>query len=436
MVVDTMVEKMADGLEEEEDTRFQANMKVINSRADNEVRSVEEDLVNPKPPGEAVITCPDLVLNHPVASANYVSGIRNSPLVSGDQGSISICSPTVGLRSPVGEKWQETERRSKVSPVTNQSKEVSRQVSSDEAASSASVNNDLKHWVVMQGNAKVAEDDVREVGKVIGVTFNGDNENMFSVLARAGLVGTEKRQEVRKLVGNQNPSLLCIQETKLQSCDSTVCSSLWVTSPHAFSYRPSIGASGGLLTLWDCFEVDVWASESQEFVLWCHSRFIKAGKEFSVANVYAPCDLGAKQQLWDSLSVRIQALGRTRVCFCGDFNAVRSIEERRLGRGRPQPLDHLSFNSFIEDNNLIDLLLSGYCTHVARMRGLSYHFPLILAANEEEWGPRPSRMLKCWKDFPGYNIFVKDKWNSYQVDGWGGFVLKEKFKMIKMTLKD
>ncbi|GAU34505.1 hypothetical protein TSUD_388170 [Trifolium subterraneum] len=317
-----------------------------------------------------------------------------------------------------------------------------------------------------EGSMQVAEDDVREVGKAIGVTFNGDNENMFNDLVRAGLGGMEKRQEVRKLVGNQNPSLRCIQETKLQSCDSVVCSPLWGNSPHIFSYRPSLGASGGLLTLWDSSEVDVWASESHEFVLWCHGRFIKSGEEFSVANVYAPYDPGAKQQPWDSLSVRIQALGRSRVCVCGDFNAVRSIDERRSVRGRAQSFDNLSFNRFIDDNNLIDLPLSGRkfmwfkggglsmsrldrfllsgewcltwpnCTQVARMRGLSDHCPLVLAANEEEWGPRPSRMLKCWKDVPGYNIFVKDKWQSYQVDGWGGFVLKEKFKMIKTTLKD
>ncbi|MCI94330.1 cysteine-rich receptor-like protein kinase, partial [Trifolium medium] len=50
--------------------------------------------------------------------------------------------------------------------------------------------------------------------------------------------------------------------------------------------------------------------------------------------------------------------------------------------------------------------------------------------NEEDWGPRPSRMLKCWKDVPGYNLFVREKWKSFQVDGWGGYVLKEKLKTV------
>ncbi|MCI37514.1 cytochrome P450, partial [Trifolium medium] len=92
-------------------------------------------------------------------------------------------------------------------------------------------------------------------------------------------------------------------------------------------------ASEGLLTLWDSSEVEVWSTESREHVLWCHGWFTKSGEEFFVANVYAPCDFGAKQELWDSLSVRIQTLGRRRVCVCGDFNAVKNVEERRSSRG-------------------------------------------------------------------------------------------------------
>ncbi|CAJ2627870.1 unnamed protein product [Trifolium pratense] len=263
-----------------------------------------------------------------------------------------------------------------------------------------------------QGNEHVAVDDVRTVGEAIGVQLKDDTKNMFSLLAR------------------------------------------------------KVGASGGLLTLWDTAEVNVWSSESFENVLWCHGLFVRSGEEFYLANVYAPCDSRAKQILWDSLSVKIQALGRSRVCICGDFNAVRSLDERRSANEGYRPSDHTPFNRFIDDNTLIDLplcgrkytwfkgdgrsmsrldrfLLSGEwcltwpnCTQAARMRGLSDHCPLVLVADEENWGPRPSRMLKCWKDVPGYHLFVREKWNSFQVDGWGGFVLKEKLKWIKTALKD
>ncbi|GAU51099.1 hypothetical protein TSUD_411800 [Trifolium subterraneum] len=242
-----------------------------------------------------------------------------------------------------------------------------------------------------------------------------------------GLGGLEKRKEVRKLVVDLSPFILCLQETKLQTCDDIL---------------------------------------SCEHVLWCHGRFTKNGEEFFVANVYTPCEDGAKQGLWVSLSARIQSLGRRRICVCGDFNAVKHIDERRSSRGGFCFLDHIPFSRFIEDNNLIDLPLSGHkftwfkgsglsisrldrfllsgewclawpsCNQVARMRGLCDHCSLVLSTNEEDWGPRPSRMLKCWCDVPGCNLFVRDKWNSLQVEGWGDFVLKEKFKMIKAALRD
>jgi hypothetical protein len=45
-------------------------------------------------------------------------------------------------------------------------------------------------------------------------------------------------------------------------------------------------------------------------------------------------------------------------------------------------------------------------------------------------------MLKCWQDIPGYNQFVKDKLKAFQIEGWGGFVLREKLKFIKNALKE
>jgi hypothetical protein len=76
------------------------------------------------------------------------------------------------------------------------------------------------------------------------------------------------------------------------------------------------------------------------------------------------------------------------------------------------------------------------CFQVALLRGLSDHCPLQLSVDEENWGPRPSRMLKCWQDMPGYKQFVQDKWNSFHVEGWGGFVIKEKLKFLKTELKE
>jgi hypothetical protein len=47
------------------------------------------------------------------------------------------------------------------------------------------------------------------------------------------------------------------------------------------------------------------------------------------------------------------------VCVCGDFNVVKHADERRSSRVGSQSLDHVPFNRFIEDNNLVDLPLHG-----------------------------------------------------------------------------
>ena len=46
------------------------------------------------------------------------------------------------------------------------------------------------------------------------------------------------------------------------------------------------------------------------------------------------------------------------------------------------------------------------------------------------------QLLKCWQDMPGYNNFIREKWSSLQVQGWGGYVVKEKLNLIKVALKE
>jgi len=59
----------------------------------------------------------------------------------------------------------------------------------------------------------------------------------------------------------------------------------------------------------------------------------------------------------------------------------------------------------------------------------------MLANDDENWGPRPFSMLKCWETFPSYNNFVRDKFKSFQLEGWGCYVLKEKNEACKIGLK-
>ena len=142
------------------------------------------------------------------------------------------------------------------------------------------------------------------------------------------------------------------------------------------------------------------------------------------------------------------------------------MDERR-GRGTfLHQHDSYIFNKFIEDGYFVDLPICGRlftwyrgdgysmsrldrfllsstwcetwpnCIQFANQRGLSDHVPLVLYEGEDNWGPRPFRMLKCWDELPSYEQYVCDKWGSYIIDGWGAFVLKEKLKLLKGSLRE
>jgi hypothetical protein len=79
---------------------------------------------------------------------------------------------------------QKNERRERKGGVARLTRKEGSRASNEASTSSASVNNDWKHWVALQGNAEKAADDILEVGKSLGVFVTGDKANMFSVLAK------------------------------------------------------------------------------------------------------------------------------------------------------------------------------------------------------------------------------------------------------------
>jgi exonuclease III len=105
-----------------------------------------------------------------------------------------------------------------------------------------------------------------------------------------GLGGGEKRVEIRRLVQEKSPYMVCIQETKLSTVDDFLIKSIWGDDSGGYSYQSSVGASGGLVTMWDKSLIDVRSSMSFDHVLVIIGKVILTGEDIVVINVYAPCD--------------------------------------------------------------------------------------------------------------------------------------------------
>ena len=122
---------------------------------------------------------------------------------------------------------------------------------------------------------------------------------------------------------------MCLQESKLREVDDFLVKSVCGNSCFGYSFQPSVGGSGGLLTCWDPSVVEVWCTINYIHVLIIKGKVILTSQDFIIANVYAPCDLYAKQELWVRLNQFILENGDVNFCICGDFNSVRMATKRK-----------------------------------------------------------------------------------------------------------
>lgn len=138
-----------------------------------------------------------------------------------------------------------------------------------------------------------------------------------------------------------------------------MCRSCWGGESYGFSYRPSLGAAWGTLTLWNSSEVDVFMSMSFENVLIIKGRFLKHSVEFAIANVYASFDNGSGEHIWQRLEALIHNDEGRAWCMSDDFNVIRSESERKSRVIGGISEDFSAFNNFIHFTMLVDLSLCG-----------------------------------------------------------------------------
>ena len=91
----------------------------------------------------------------------------------------------------------------------------------------------------------------------------------------------------------------------------------------------------------------VWKQESEETI---------------IINVYSPCNLAGKIEVWNSIKDLRNRWGTGMWCVLGDFNAVRKSEERegRLhGSTSRSRREITELNKFIEELELHNIPLTG-----------------------------------------------------------------------------
>ena len=280
-----------------------------------------------------------------------------------------------------------------------------------------------------------------------------------------GLGGGVKVRYLKRCISSEEVEFVCLQETKTVQVTDARCFSMWGDNNIGWIHNEGVNGSGSLLSMW----------HKETFIYESHSTgkgyiatvgiHVKTTQRCCVVNVYAECNVREKKILWEELS-RFKVASQIEVwCFCGDFNAIRSRSERKgVDRGNFTS-EIKDFNDFIESNLLLDVPIVGkkytwfkangmaksridrvlvseewlqrwpMCKQYVQRREVSDHCALMIKCLDKDWGPKPFRSIDAWWLESGFPGMVEEKWRSYEGQGNGIKVLKEKFKLLKADLK-
>ncbi|PNX57068.1 cysteine-rich receptor-like protein kinase, partial [Trifolium pratense] len=148
------------------------------------------------------------------------------------------------------------------------------------------------------------------IQKEVGFSFEEDDDKTLKELMMQ-----ERSDRSKKMEWEQK------EETKLEVITDSICYSIWGSQDCDWVYLPSVGRSGGILSIWI-----------------------------------------SKRRLWNNLLNCKRGLGDGRWCVVGDFNAIRRMEERigvNTMVGGTMPTEVIEFQHFIDELELVDLPLFG-----------------------------------------------------------------------------
>jgi len=119
-------------------------------------------------------------------------------------------------------------------------------------------------------------------------------------------------------------------ETKLEVVSLSVIRSLWGHYSVGFVYLKAVGASGGIIVMWDKSTFNLVSSFQGEFSITCILQTVEGGFTWAFTRVYGPQARSDKLRFWEELQ-RTKDSWPGPWCLGEDFNEILYPEDRRSG---------------------------------------------------------------------------------------------------------
>ena len=117
-----------------------------------------------------------------------------------------------------------------------------------------------------------------------------------------GLNERDKRLQVRNLLKFWGANVVCLQETKLYLITRAIVRSLWCIHHIDWLYLGSIGASGGILIMWDTQVVAKIDDAIGYYSVFCKFQNVLDEWEWAFSGVYGPQYDMERLLMWEELA--------------------------------------------------------------------------------------------------------------------------------------
>lgn len=252
-----------------------------------------------------------------------------------------------------------------------------------------------------------------------------------------GLGARIKRNMLRRIILNHSPFFIFIQETKLESLNPKMQLAIWKNGSAQWLLSPSVGNSGGLITMWDESYFDLISSRVDRNWIAIIGNIKALDFKCLLINIYSPCAVDERAETWRKL-VQLREEFNLPCIVMGDFNEVLSSLDR--GSQFVSTNGSKAFHSFLQAMSLIEIPLDNgwYTWHRGKSkskidrifvsqewitklpslsastlkRNVSDHTPLILKTGAKNWGPRPFRFQNEWLSHPGCIKLIQATWED------------------------
>ena len=181
------------------------------------------------------------------------------------------------------------------------------------------------------------------------------NQNVLCWNVR-GLNSEARQRVVKQKIEESHYAIACLQETKCTSFDSKTIKGFCPKRFDCFACSPSMGASGGILVVWNSSVFVGTLIEVQQFAVVVEFVSRQNNDKWTLVVIHGPCQREARDNFVTWLYNLCIPVEENQLLL-GDFNFIWSRDNRNLPGGDLN--DMFIFNEIIVHLGLLELPIKG-----------------------------------------------------------------------------